>query len=347
MTAPQPTVSIVIPMRNEERYIDRCLQSVLANDFPRELYEILIIDGDSTDRSRRIAEEVSSRHSNIRLLDNPDKIVPIGLNQAIRQARGRYIIRMDAHTEYPSDYVQNCVSELERVGAANVGGRCITRPGGNSLTAKSIALLTQTRAGVGNAAYRLGQGDLYVDTVPFGAFRRDVLVEVGLYREDLARNQDYELNARIRNNGYKIFLSSKIYSFYYNVPTFAGFMRQAFLNGSWNAHCWRWYPVSFCWRHAAPLIFVGGLIGSLLLTLVFWPARWLLILGLFLYILVAMKASLDIVCRGEPKCAALAPWLMFSYHFVYGMATFAGLLLSSSRRPRMPARKLQPEHSGS
>ncbi len=159
MTAPQPTVSIVIPMRNEERYIDRCLQSVLANDFPRELYEILIIDGDSTDRSRRIAEEVSSRHSNIRLLDNPDKIVPIGLNQAIRQARGRYIIRMDAHTEYPSDYVQNCVSELERVGAANVGGRCITRPGGNSLTAKSIALLTQTRAGVGNAAYRLGQGD--------------------------------------------------------------------------------------------------------------------------------------------------------------------------------------------
>jgi len=233
---------------------------------------------------------------------------------------------MDAHTEYPPDYIENCIAELERTGAANVGGRCITRPGENTLTAKSIALLTQTRAGVGNAAYRLGQGDVYVDTVPFGAFRREILAEVGLYREDLVRNQDYELNARIRSHGYNIFLSSKIYSFYHNVPTFAGFMRQASLNGSWNAHCWRRYPVSFCWRHAAPLVFVSGLIALLLLALMFRPALWLLAFGLFLYMLLSLTAVAEIARRGEWKCALLAPWLMFSYHLVYGGATLLGLL---------------------
>jgi len=326
MLAAQTMVSIIIPMRNEEKYIGKCLLSILANSYPSEQYEILIADGDSTDGSRQIVSEISSRYANIRILNNAAKIVPTGLNQAIRQANGRYILRMDAHTEYPPDYIQNCIAELERTGAANVGGRCITLPGEKTLTAKSIALLTQTRAGVGNAAYRLGRGDAYVDTVPFGAFRREVLAEVGLYQEDLVRNQDYELNARIRSHGYKIFLSSKIYSFYHNVPTFSAFMRQAFLNGSWSAHCWRRYPVSFCWRHAAPLLFVGALTGTSLLGLVFRPALWLVVLGLLLYILMALTASVKIARQGEWKCAVLAPVMMFPYHFVYGVATFVGLV---------------------
>jgi glycosyltransferase involved in cell wall biosynthesis len=329
MTALEPTVSIIIPMRNEEKYIRRCLLSVLANHFPHEQYEILIADGQSTDSSRQMVEEISSRQvtPDIRLLNNPARIVPVGLNEAIRQARGRFILRMDAHTDYPPNYIENCVAELERTGAANVGGRCITCPGGNTLTAKSIALLTQTRAGVGNSAYRLGQGDRYVDTVPFGAFRREVLAEVGLYREDLERNQDYELNARIRSHGHRIFLSSKIYCFYHNVPTFAAFMRQAFRNACWNAQCWRRYPISFCWRHAAPLAFFGALIGSLLLGLVFRPAWWLFGLGVCLYLLLALTASATIARQGEWKSAVLAPVLMFPFHLVYGFATLVGLLL--------------------
>lgn len=343
MKAGQLAVSIIIPMRNEEKYIGKCLGSILANDFPEQDREILVVDGDSTDRSRRIVEEVRSQYANIRLLDNPDKIVPTGLNQAIRQARGRYIIRMDAHTEYPSDYVRNCVSELERTGAANVGGRCITLPGGNTLVAKTIALLTQTPAAVGNAAYRLGQGDRYVDTVPFGAFRREVLLQVGLYREDLPRNQDYELNARIRSHGHKIFLSSKIYSFYHNVPTLTDFMRQAFLNGSWNAYCWRLYPASFCWRHAVPAVFVGGLIGSLLLTVFFRVAAWLLACELFFYMLLALTAAVEIVRKGQWKCALLAPWLMLSYHLVYGGATLAALLHLPPKGRRKPVPKLSQQ----
>ena len=346
MKTGQLAVSIIIPMRNEEKYIGECLRSVLANDFPGEHREILVVDGASTDRSRQIVEEVCSKHANIRLLDNPDRIVPTGLNQAIRQARGRYIIRMDAHTEYPSNYVRNCVSELERTGAANVGGRCITLPGGNTLIAKTIALLTQTRAAVGNAAYRLGQGDRYVDTVPFGAFRRDVLLQVGLYREDLPRNQDYELNARVRSHGHKIFLSSKVYSFYHNVPTFRAFMRQAFLNGSWNAYCWRLYPASFCWRHAVPALFVGGLIGSALLTVPFRAAAWLLACELFFYVILAMTAAVEMIRKGQWNCALLAPWLMLSYHLVYGGATLAALLHLLPKGRGNPAPNLSQQRSG-
>jgi glycosyltransferase involved in cell wall biosynthesis len=326
MSAPEPTVSVIIPMRNEEKYIGRCLDSILRNNFPRNRYEILIADGESRDRSREVVLQRAGRFSNIRLLDNPKRIVPTGLNEAIRQARGRYIIRMDAHSEYPPDYIENCVAELERTGAANVGGRWITLPGANGTTAKTIALITQTRAGVGNATYRLGGGDRYVDTVPFGAFRREVFGDVGLYREDLVRHQDYELNARIRGRGYKIFLSSKIYVKYYNVPTFARFVRQAFINGSWSTRCWRRYPITFCWRHAAPLAFVSGLIGLSGLGLLFRPAVWLLALGLSLYMLLALTASAQIARRGEWQCAFLAPALMFSYHFVYGFASIVGLL---------------------
>jgi glycosyltransferase involved in cell wall biosynthesis len=323
---PQPAVSIIIPMRNEEKYIGKCLESILANNFDRDQYEILVADGESSDRSREAVLRQAERFPNIRLLHNPKKIVPSGLNEAIRQARGRYIIRMDAHCEYPPDYIKNCVAELERTGAANVGGRCITCPGADTTVAKTIALLTQTRAGVGNSAYRVGEGDRYVDTVPFGAFRREVFDNVGPYREDLARNQDYELNARIRGHGHKIFLSSKIYVTYYNVPTFARFMRQAFMNGSWNARCWRRYPASFCWRHVVPLVFVSGLIGLSISGLVFWPALWLLVFGLSVYTLLALSASAQIARQGEWKCAILAPALMFSYHFMYGSATIVGLL---------------------
>jgi GT2 family glycosyltransferase len=174
--------------------------------------------------------------------------------------------------------------------------------------------------------------------VPFGAFRRELFDDIGFYREDLARNQDNELNARIRSRGHKIFLSSKIYVTYYNVPTLARFMGQAYMNGSWNARSWRRYPVSFCWRHAAPLAFVSSLITLAASGLVLRPALWLLVFGLCLYFLLALSASVQIVRRGEWKCGILAPGLIFAYHFVYGFATIVGLLrpLKTSCRAHPP-----------
>jgi glycosyltransferase involved in cell wall biosynthesis len=319
-------VSVVIPMRNEEKYIGRCLDSVMANDFSRDQYEIIVVDGDSTDRSREIVEEKQAEFPNLRLLRNSQRVVPPGMNLGIRQARGRYIIRMDAHSEYPMDYITNCVAELERTGAANVGGTWITKPGSDSAVAKAIAWMTQDPAVVGNASYRLGHGDRYVDTVPFGAFRREIFDQVGFFREDLVRHQDYELNARIREAGGKIFLSPKIYNVYYNVPTFKKFMRQAYLNGTWCARAWMRYPVCFAWRHAMPLMFAVGLLLLAISAMAFRPLFWLGLAVLTLYLVTCLSVGLRIACRQGWRYFLLVPALMFSYHFVYGITTLFGFL---------------------
>jgi glycosyltransferase involved in cell wall biosynthesis len=319
------TVSVIIPMRNEEKYIGTCLDSVLANGLPEDQYEILVADGDSDDRSRAVVLAKAEQHPSIRLLHNPGRFVPSGMNIAIRQARGRYIIRMDAHAEYPPDYIQICVAELERTGAGNVGGRCITRPGSNTLMARAIALFTQTRVGVGNSSYRLGEGDRYVDTVPFGAFPRKVFDRVGLYREELVRNQDFELNARIRSAGYAIYLSSKISNVYYNSATFRKFMRQAWMNGIWLPRMWFICPSSFCWRHAAPLAFAAGLLSSALIGLLYRPLLWAGIAGLAIYLTVTLATASAIGARNGWKYSPFVTLIMPSYHFVYGLGSIVGL----------------------
>src|SRR5687767_4417714 len=202
--------SVVIPMRNEEAHIGGCLRSLLANDFDPASYEIVVVDGESTDRSVEVVAAVAASSSvPIRLLSNPKRIAPTGMNIGIRDAYGRYIIRVDAHSEYPPQYIRVCIEELERTGAANVGGTFQTFPGADTVMAKGIALMTQHPVGVGNAGFRIGVKDSYVDTVPYGAYRRELFESVGMFREDLVRHQDYELNARIRKAGGRIFLSSR------------------------------------------------------------------------------------------------------------------------------------------
>lgn len=327
-------VSIIIPMRDEEKYIGRCLDSILAGDFPERRYEILVADGESEDASRAVVLSKAAEHPCIRLLHNPGRFVPSGMNLGIRQARGRYIVRMDAHSEYPPDYIANCIAELERTGAGNAGGRCITHPGSDTPMAKAIALFTQTRAGAGNASYRLGEGDRYVDTVPFGAFPREVFDRVGLYREDLVRNQDFELNARIRRAGYKIYLSSKISTVYYNSGTFRKFMRQAWMNGIWAPRMWLRYPGSFCWRHAAPLGFAASLLFSLLLGLWYRPVLWAGFCGITLYLVLTLVTALSIGASHGWKCSPYVALVMPCYHFLYGLGSLLGLWLNDGARPQ-------------
>jgi succinoglycan biosynthesis protein ExoA len=319
-------VSIIVPMRNEELRVGACLDSILGGDFPMGDCEILIVDGASTDRSCEIVKERMSGCPKLRLLHNPHRHVPAGLNIAIRQAQGEFILRMDAHCEYPPDYVRNCVSELERTGAANVGGALQTLPGSDTWIARSIALLTQHPIGVGNSAFRLGKGDLFVDTVPFGAFRREIFDQVGLFREDLVRNQDFEFNARIRSAGFGIYLSSKITNRYYNSPDFASFVRQAISNGVWGARCWLRYPASFCWRHAAPFAFVSTELLLLLLGLAYRPFAVLAASIALIYACALLYAGAEISLRNNWRYFFLVPGLIAAYHLCYGAATAWGFM---------------------
>lgn len=320
------TVSIVIPMRNEEKRIASCLNSILANDFPKDEMEIIVADGRSEDRSRQIVEELASRHPQIRIIDNPKRIVPPGVNAAISLSRGRYIIRMDAHSEYPSDYVNACVRELESGVADVVGGRLITRPGDHTGVAQAIALVSQHPFGVGNSGFRLGWQGRYVDTVPFGAFRREVFERVGLFRESLVRHQDFEMNARVRAAGGKIFLSPAISLTYYNLPTLGKWIKRTFRDPLWVGRTWVRYPITFCWRHGAPLALLLAMALPLAFSSVisFAPVISLGVLGL--YLAAALASSIHIALRHGLKLLPPAAFLFVSLHMLYALGLLSGVL---------------------
>jgi glycosyltransferase involved in cell wall biosynthesis len=208
-----PFISVIIPTRNEEHYIAQCLQTVLEGSFPLDKLEILVVDGRSNDRTRQIVAELCQRYPIVRLLDNPAKVVPHAMNIGIRAARGELIVRLDAHARYGADYLAQLSLWMERLNADNVGGAWVTLPGGNSAQAQAVALILSNRFGVGEAGYRVGGGSqtpTQVDTVPFGCYRREMFDRIGLYDERFIRNQDDELNARLKQAGGRIYLIPEI-----------------------------------------------------------------------------------------------------------------------------------------
>lgn len=206
-------VSVIIPVYNEEAYIDGCLSSVYAQDYPRAYVEVIVVDGGSQDRSVQIIKE---KYPEVIILHNSLKIVPVSMNIGIGVANGDYIMRMDAHAYYSNNYISRLISEAERLGADNVGGICRTLPADDTPMSRAIAIALSTKFGMGNSDFRVGATEVkQVDTVPFGCFPRQVFERVGLYDEELVRNQDDELNGRITRSGGKIYLIPDVVIGYY------------------------------------------------------------------------------------------------------------------------------------
>ena len=319
-----PLISIIIPMRNEELCIGACLDSIAESTYPLSDCEILVVDNGSTDRSCTIVTRKLKKFPSAQLFHNPKNGVPAGLNLAIIESKGRFIMRMDAHCEYQRDYIDICIAELERTGAANVGGLLLTLPGRSTWVSRCIALISQHQVAIGNSAFRLGTGNRFVDTVPFGAFRREIFEVVGLYREDLRRNQDFELNARIRSAGYRIYLSSKVKTKYYNSEKLTKFLEQAILNGEGAARSWMFNPQSFCWRHSAPLLCLVTWLILLILSLCCHPVRLVFDVYNLLYIVALIFASIQIAVCNNWRHIFLVPFIITLYHICYGISTGVG-----------------------
>lgn len=210
-----PAVSVIVPCRNEERYIARCLDSILATDYPRDRLEVLVVDGRSEDRTRAVLDDYTSRYPLIRVLDNPGRIQPSALNVGIRAARGEILVRMDAHAAYPSNYIGDLVVALQDSGADNVGGVLVTAPVSETPMGKAIALALSHPFGVGNAYFRIGVREpRWVDTVAFFCCRRETFDRVGLFDEK-QRDEDSEFNARLIRNGGRVLLVPNVVARYY------------------------------------------------------------------------------------------------------------------------------------
>ena len=318
-------VSIIIPCRNEESFIGRCLDSVLANDYPNDGLEVLVVDGMSEDDTRLIVERYVNRHNFLKLLDNPSKITPVGLNIGINSAKGTVIIRMDAHSEYPPTYISTCIQYLDKTGADVVGGPIITKPSSRTFAATSIALATSHPFGVGNSRFRTSLTDGYVDTVPFGAYKREVFDRVGLFNEKLVRNQDNELSSHIAAGGGKIYLTSHLTVTYYNQVMLMGLLRQALRTGMWNIVTWKANPTAFRLRHFAPFAFVAVLLALVPLSLLSPGVRLTLLTLVGLYGSLAVLSSFSIGLKAGIRYVPFLPLVFFLYHISYGVGSLLGV----------------------
>jgi succinoglycan biosynthesis protein ExoA len=333
MNRDSPFVSVIIPIRNEEEFIAQCLQSVVDQDYPKDRMEVLVADGGSEDRSRETAIEFSSRYPLIKLLDNPQLHAPAGLNLGIREARGDVVVRVDGHCLLEPDYVSQCVRYLRETGAANVGG--LMQAVGQGYVGQVIALAMNSLFGSGGSKFHYASREQCVDTVYLGAFRRSVFDKVGLFNERLMRNQDYELNYRIRAAGGKVFLSPAIRSHYYGRSTLRDLWHQYFQYGFWKLEMLQMHPRSVQPRHLVAPLFVFSLLVSGLLGLVQRGFLNLFLLAISSYSLASLLSSLLIACRKGWRHLPLLPVAFAVMHLGWGLGFLLGVArtLSSALHP--------------
>ncbi len=317
-----PVISVVIPMRNEAAHIAACVDSVLAQDYPGRV-EVIVVDGDSDDASRQVLGGYGGR---INVLRNPARIVPTAMNIGIGAARGEIIARVDAHTVLAPDYLRVGVATLRRTGADNVGGPMYAVGAGRWGTA--IALAMASRFGIG-AYFHFATSDREVDTVYMGMYPRALFERIGLFDEELVRNQDDELNYRLRKAGGHIFLSTRMRSQYQNRQSPKALARQFFQYGWWKVRVLQKHPAQMSPRHAVPPAFVLSLAVTLAMTP--WvPAGAVMCLGIASAYAAGVAACAGGIARRRgwreflPLMAAFAIMhVSWGTGFVLGVARFA------------------------
>lgn len=321
------TVSIIIPCRNEEKTIGHVLDSIKQQDYPLDALEVVIADGFSEDKTHERIREFQTQHPGlpVRVLDNPVREIPAGLNMAIRAAKGEIIVRMDGHSLPQPDYVSRCVENLITRKGDNVGGRWIIVPGEDTWIARGIAAAAAHPLGVGNVKYRISGEAGPVDTVPFGSYFRTLFDEVGYFDETLLTNEDYEFNTRLRQSGRVVWFDPAIACRYFSRPDLGALARQYWRYGYWKARMVRRYPGSIKPRQLMPPVFVAGLFFLLCGGVVFPPVFFGLLAIILLYLSIIMVASLpEAGGRKDPSLIAGIPLAILTMHITWG----SGFLVS-------------------
>lgn len=323
-------VSIIVPCRNEEGYIKKFIESIINIDYPKESLEVLIVDGDSDDGSKEIILEYANKYPYIKLLNNPQKTVPCGMNLGIQNAKGDIIIRMDVHAIYPKDYIKKLIYYIEKLKADNVGGAWETIPSGDTLVARSIALSMSSLFGVGNAKYRTLKDDkakewYEVDTVPFGCYRKEIFDKVGYYDEDLIRNQDNELNERIIKYGGKIYLIPSIKIKYFARKNYSQLFKMFYQYGYFGPLVDKKLKKFTRIRRYIPAIFLLSMFLPIIMSLINLKFAYITVLIFLFYTMVNLSFSTWIAIK--QKDITLVPFLFIAFltsHFSYGLGYIIG-----------------------
>lgn len=326
--ADRPMVSVIVPCRNEERFIGVCLDALLAQTYPRERVEILVADGRSTDGTRRVVERAASRDDRIRVIDNAGRFAASGLNRGIEAAVGSVIIRVDAHGAVATDFIEQNVRLLAAHPEAwSVGGPIVHR--GVGATGRAIATAMSHPFGVGNARHRFADYEGDVDSAAFPAYRRSTFDRVGAFDERFVRNQDDELSLRILRHGGRILVSTAVRFTYQVRERFGGLFRQYLQYGYWKVAVIRKHGRPASLRVFAPVLLMGSVVASVLawsLGLVS-PALVLAVPGgAYMVANIAVTLGIAIAPRVGVGTAVRVPVAFVLMHAGYGLGFSAALL---------------------
>ena len=324
----EPKVSVVIPCLNEEKHIKTCIRSIFGNGYPKDLLEIIVVDGMSSDGTLSILNKLKIEYDQLKIVENPKTITPVSLNLGLHNASSQYVLIASAHSSFDKNYIEILINALENTpGAIGVGGPMKTLLKNETKISCAIQEVLQHRFGVGNSIFRTGSTKkIEVDTVPFGLYKKEVLVKAGGYDEKLVRNHDMELSKRLTENGGKIYLIPETSCNYFARETYRELSSNNYKNGKWNlltVFITRRFS-SLSARHFIPMLFVLSLTIPSLLSFLYFPFIYLSALSLLLYVLGIIYFS---ACITSNKTTFFHLFFGFlSLHFSYGLGSLMGLL---------------------
>jgi glycosyltransferase involved in cell wall biosynthesis len=320
-------VSIIIPCRNEERYIGKCLDSLIEQDFSKEQFEILIIDGMSDDGTEEILKKYEKEYQFVRIYKNIHRITPMAMNEGLKKSKGNLISFINAHSILDKNFLKNSVKYLEKTDAVAVGGTLRTINDDTSYVAQAIPLAADSVFGAGGKRYRSKSTESWVkDTLPYCVYKKTVFKEIGLIDEELIRGQDAEFNYRILKKYGKIYYTPEIKSNLHIRPSLGKLRRQHFQYGYFRPLIFKKVRLSLLPIQTIPAIFIGVLTISLLISIFFISFLWVFLFVLGIYLIFNILFSLVISIRKGIKYFIILPVCFVTLHFSYGVGYIKGAL---------------------
>jgi glycosyltransferase involved in cell wall biosynthesis len=307
--SPHPSISVILPVLNEERHLEEAVHSILSQDYQGKL-EVILAVGPSRDRTLEIAQSISRRDSRVVLVDNPSGRTAAGLNIALNKSQSPVVVRVDGHAHIPNDYLTLIVEILNKTGAVNVGG--VMAAVGTTPFERAVAGAMRSPLGVGASRFHTGGEAGIVDTVYLGAFRREALVAIGGFDERFTRAQDWELNFRLRENGGVVYFDPRLHVTYRPRSTVQALAKQYFEYGRWRRVVSRRHSGTINYRYLAPPFALVGftlsLIAGFFLPILFIPAA--------IYLLFVLAASVRIASSIREYFLLLT--VIPTMHFAWG-----------------------------
>lgn len=326
-------ISFIIVAYNAENSLHNSLECLNQQDYPHKKIEVILVNSASTDNTKEIMKKFqkdNKDYKNILVLENPKKTLPYGNNVALKNLTGDLVIRVDAHSTFPKNFLSENVKEIES-GEDIVGGKCLSFSSSENPWEKTLALVDKSLFGSGIAKFRSSTKREYVSTLAYAMYKKEVYDKVGFYNEKLARTEDNEMHYRMRKAGYKFLLSPNIVSYHHARPDLKGMIKQKYGNGKWIGITVKYCPKCFSLYHYIPLLFVLSLLGSSIFVIFGFP-YFLILLGVLYGLFNLINLIMIIIGNGFSIYYLLIPFIIFILHICYGFGTVVGLLKILFRR---------------